>query len=118
MERIGRAGLGLSRGPSSKINQAESGRDRQGLRPVYRTQFLHDVVYMEIDRSLADTQDNRDVPGAFPLFQPVENFFFPGGKNNFIYIRLPAAEDMGEGEVKVGNNHSQNGLGASVMFHC
>lgn len=53
MERIGRAGWGLSRGLAGKINQAESGRDRQGLRPVYRTQFLPDIVYVKIDRSLA-----------------------------------------------------------------
>ncbi len=62
---------------SVTIDQAQVQRRRDSLSPVYRRKFSHEVVDMVIDRPFANAQDNGNIPGAFSLLQPVEDFFFP-----------------------------------------
>ena len=79
---------------SVEVYQAGMGRDRNGLGPVRNPEFLHDVVHVEVDGSFAYPQDNRYVPGAFPLLQPVEDFLFPTGDSDVFCILLFFIEEM------------------------
>ena len=69
---------------SEEVNQAGMGCDRNGLEPVRYSEFLHDVGNVVVDGSFTYPQDNRYVPGGFPLLQPVEDLLFPNGDNNAI----------------------------------
>ena len=93
------------------------GRDRNGLGPVRHSEFLHDVVYVVVDGSFTYPQDNRYVPGAFPLLQPVEDFLFPGGKFEVIDLQLLPVEDMGKRQMEMRGYEFQYGRGTLVVLH-
>lgn len=56
---------------------------------------------MEIDRSFAYPQDNRYVPGAFPLFQTVEDFLFTEGEFEVIVVHLFLVVSMGKRKMEM-----------------
>jgi hypothetical protein len=71
---------------SANVYQAQAGRNSNSLCSVRRSKFLNEVINVKIDRSFAYAQNNRYIPGAFSLIQPVQNFFFAGRKEGTVYI--------------------------------
>ena len=102
---------------STDVNQTEACRNSNGLCSVRRPEFLNDVIDVKIDRSFAYAQNNRNVPRAFSLIQPVQNFFFAGRKHNIVYIGQLIVEDMREGQVQMGGKQLQYGDGAHFILH-
>ena len=90
-------------------------RDGNGLGPVCHSELLHDFVNVEIDRSFTYPQDNRYVPGTFPLFQPVEDFLFPERKFEVIGVQLLLVENVGKRQMEVRCNEFQYGRGTFVI---
>src|SRR3990172_1781802 len=60
------------------VEQAASGRDREGLWPVRGPELPEDVVHVEVDRALADAEDHGRLPGALPRAQPLQDLPLAG----------------------------------------
>ena len=93
------------------------GRDRNCLGPVRHSEFLHDLVDVEVDGPFAYSQDNRYVPGTLPLFQPVEDFLFPKGNFEIIGVQLLLVENVGKRHMEVWGYEFQYGRGTLVVLH-
>ncbi|HOU97082.1 MAG TPA: hypothetical protein PLN06_10760 [Bacteroidales bacterium] len=44
---------------------------------INRIKFLHDIIDVKFNGSLADLQNDGDIPCAFSTRQPLQDFFFP-----------------------------------------
>ena len=56
-------GVGRGReGSESKVNESAARRDRHGVCPVARSQLLHDVFEVNLDRFFGDKESPSDIP--------------------------------------------------------
>jgi hypothetical protein len=84
------------------------------VRSAVRVELLEDPLHMKLDGVLADAEDHGNIPGAFPFFDPAQDFPFPGRQGDGASLR-PVFQETDESLMEMGSYIFQDELGARLL---